>query len=282
MFELVSGEPEARSILAAYERMAGSPNQDLHLNRVAQPMLCAFQLSVWEVLRKDLAEPRAFAGYSLGELVAYGCAGALDPEGNSSASLELRAREMDAASPSPGGLAAVRGFTQSQVEALCGKYGLEIAIINDTDRFVVGGATSALRDFEKQATESGAKVTRVNVSVPSHTSALRAAAPNFRLALSQAAWSPFAAPVLSGTTAAPILSKAEAIEALTQIAHRLDWRSCVGALVELGCTVFLELGPADRLSHGARPFPLSRSPFSVVDFRTLKGVASWVNRSLSN
>ncbi len=102
MFELVSGEPEAQSILALYKRLAGGTAEDLHLNKVAQPLLCAFQLSVWRVLQKDLPEPRAFAGYSLGELSAYGCAGVLAPEELVKLA-QHRAAAMDEAYPSPGG-----------------------------------------------------------------------------------------------------------------------------------------------------------------------------------
>jgi [acyl-carrier-protein] S-malonyltransferase len=282
MFEMVSGEPKAQSILALYKRLAGGTAEDLHLNKVAQPLLCAFQLSIWKVLQKDLPEPRAFAGYSLGELSAYGCAGVLAPEELIKLA-QHRATVMDAAYPSPGGLVAVRGLTQSQVQQLCGKHGVEIAIINDTDRLIVGGAASALEEFEKEVAESGAKVTRLKVSIPSHTSAMQAAVPKFRMALSQAAWGPFAAPVLSGTTAAPVFSKAEAIEALAlQIAHRVDWAACVGALVELGCTVLLELGPGNGLSRMVRDrFPHLQAR-SVTEFRTLRGIGSWIKRSLSN
>ena len=282
MFELVSGEPEAQSILALYRDMAGGPSQDLHMNRVAQPLLCAFQLAVWKGLQKELPEPKAFAGYSLGELSAYGCAGVLAPEELIKLA-QHRAAAMDEAYPSPGGLAAVRGLTQSQVQHLCAKHGVEIAIINDTDRFIVGGAASALEEFEKEVAESGTKVTRLKVSIPSHTSAMQAAVPKFRMALSQAAWAPFAAPVLSGTTAAPVFSKAEAIEALAlQIAHRIDWAACVGALVELGCTVLLELGPGNGLSRMVRDRFPDLQARSVTEFRTLRGVASWMKRSLSN
>ena len=281
MFELVAGEPEAQSILALYKNLESGTLKDLHLNRVAQPLLCAFQLSVWKVLQKDLPEPRAFAGYSLGELSAYGCAGVLAPEELIKLA-QHRAAVMDAAYPSPGGLAAVRGLTQSQVQQLCDKHGVEIAIINDTDRFIVGGAAAALEEFE-EAAGSGAKVTRLKVSIPSHTSAMQAAVPKFRMALSQAAWGPFAAPVLSGTTAAPVLSKAEAIEALAlQIAHRVDWAACVGALVELGCTVLLELGPCNGLSRMVRDRFPHLHVRSVAEFKTLRGVGSWVERGLSN
>ena len=82
----------------------------LHVNVVAQPLVCALQLATWAGLRgKNLPEPRAIAGYSVGELAAYGCAGALEP-GEVIQLAERRAREMDAATPGEGGLMAVRGL----------------------------------------------------------------------------------------------------------------------------------------------------------------------------
>jgi [acyl-carrier-protein] S-malonyltransferase len=282
MFEFVSGEPEAQSILSLYKDLAGGPPQDLHLNRVAQPMVCAFELSIWKVLRKDLPEPRAFAGYSLGELIAYGCAGALGPKDLIGLAAQ-RAAAMDCAHPSPGGLIAVRGLVRGRVQHLCDMHSVEIAIINGADRFIVGGAVDALDSFGKEAVEAGAKVTGVNVSTPSHTSAMRDAAPKFKAVLSKTAWHPMAAPVLSGTSGAPVLSRDDAIEALAaQLAHRLDWAACVDTLVELGCTVLLELGPGNGLSRMVRDRFPHLHVRSVTEFKTLRGVGSWVKRSLSN
>jgi [acyl-carrier-protein] S-malonyltransferase len=285
MFELLRNEPEAEAILTLCKNVTGSdPGQatpeQLHVNKVAQPVLCAFQLSVWRVLGKDLPAPRAFAGYSLGELAAYGCAGALEA-GQLIRLAAKRAAAMDSAFAGPGGLTAVRGLTFSHVQALCAEHGVEIAIVNDRDRFIVGGAAAGLGSFEAAAAAAGAKVTPLKVQTPSHIAPMRAAVPEFRAALSEATWHPLAAPVLAGISGAPVFTKADAIDALSrQIAHRVDWAACMDGLAELGCKVLLELGPGNGLSRMVRDRLPDMEVRSVADFNSLKGVVIWAKRHL--
>ena len=285
MFELLKDEAEAQTILALCHQVTGrDPRQatleQLQVNRVAQPALCTFQLAVWTVLRKHLPAPRVLAGYSLGELAAYGCAGALEPEQVLRLAMR-RAAVMDSAFASPGGLAAVRGLTRSRVQALCTVHGVEIAIVNDTDRFIVGGSAAGLSAFEREAAAAGAKVTPLKVQTPSHIHAMQAAVPKFHAALNEACWHPFAAPVLAGTSGATVFTRAGAIDALArQIAQRVDWAACVDALLEMGCKVLLELGPGNGLSRMIRDRLPDMEVRSVADFSSLKGVVTWVRRSL--
>ena len=282
MFELVSGEPEAQNILALYRDMAGGPSQDLHMNRVAQPLLCAFQLAVWKGLQKELPEPKAFAGYSLGELSAYGCAGVLAPEELIKLA-QHRAAAMDEAYPSPGGSQQCGGSRKAR----CSTCAPSMASRLQSSMTRTGSSSAApqapWRNSKRRLPRAGRKSRGSRCQFLRIPLRCRPRVPKFRMALSQAAWAPFAAPVLSGTTAAPVFSKAEAIEALAlQIAHRIDWAACVGALVELGCTVLLELGPGNGLSRMVRDRFPDLQARSVTEFRTLRGVASWMKRSLSN
>jgi len=286
MFELLKSEPEAEAILAVYRNVTGSDAreytpEELHVNQVAQPVLCAFQLSVWSALREHLPDPRVFAGYSLGELAAYGCAGAIEPEELIRLAAK-RAAAMDAAFDGTGGMIAVRGLTQSRVQALCAAHGAGIAIVNDWDRFIVGGAADGLAAFEEAAAAAGAKVTPLKVQTPSHIPAMEKAVPEFRAALCEASWHAFAAPVLAGTSGAPVFGAASAVDALScQIAQRVNWGACMDALRELGCKVLLELGPGNGLSRIVRDRLPGMEVRSVADFNTLIGVVSWIKRNLS-
>src|SRR5208283_6168745 len=56
-----------------------SKTVDIFQNDIAQVLLCASSIATWFLLREEVPVPVVFAGYSVGELAAYGCAGALDP-----------------------------------------------------------------------------------------------------------------------------------------------------------------------------------------------------------
>ena len=183
---------QAQTILDIYAReIGGDPTRvaedKLHVNAVAQPLVCALQLATWAALRDNLPEPRAIAGYSVGELAAYGCAGALEP-GEVIQLAKRRALEMDAATPGEGGLMAVRGLDLPTIRVFCGKFGVEIAIVNDFDRLVIGGPREALAHCAEAATAAGGKVTPLNIAIASHTSLMRPAVENFRAALEAAHW----------------------------------------------------------------------------------------------
>ena len=246
-------------------------------------MVCALQLATWAALReKNLPEPRAIAGYSVGELAAYGCAGALEP-GEVIQLAKRRAQEMDAATPGEGGLMAVRGLLLPEMRMLCEKFGVEIAIVNDVDRLVIGGPREGLAHCAEAATDAGAKVTPLNIAIASHTSLMRPAVENFRAALEAAAWRKPSAPVMAGTGGAPIYGKAQAIDVLArQIAETVNWAACLDGLVEMGCTVLLELGPGAALSRMARDRAPNIPARSVADFHSLDGVVAWVSRQLES
>ena len=286
MFDILAGDAQAQTILDIFTREMGDgptrvAEDMLHVNVIAQPLVCALQLATWAALRgKDLPEPRAIAGYSVGELAAYGCAGALAP-GEVIQLAKRRAQEMDAATPGEGGLMAVRGLLLPTMRMLCEKFGVEIAIVNDFDRLVIGGPRAALAHCAEAATAAGAKVTPLNIAIPSHTSLMRPAVANFRAALEAAHWRAPWTPVMAGTSGAPVYGKAEAINVLArQVAETVNWAGCLDGLVEMGCTVLLELGPGAGLSRMARDRAPTIPARSVADFHSLDGVATWVGRQL--
>ena len=74
--------PDIAELLQAVLREQGVSltsvtNEQLLANRVAQPLICAYQLALWGKLAPQLPQPALFAGYSLGELTAFACAGAI-------------------------------------------------------------------------------------------------------------------------------------------------------------------------------------------------------------
>src|SRR6185295_5093579 len=107
-------------------------------------------------------------GYSVGELAAYGCAGALDA-GELARLAAARALAMDAAAVRPSGLLALRGLPQDEIRRLICDRELWIAIVNGEDAFVVGGEAAALEALAHASQAKGADATRLNVELASHT-----------------------------------------------------------------------------------------------------------------
>jgi [acyl-carrier-protein] S-malonyltransferase len=259
--------------LASIARAGG---REAFRNAVAQPLVCAAEVATWAALRGGLPAPRLVAGYSLGELAGYGCAGALAPE-EAVALAVRRAAAMDAAGGGRGALVAVRGLPLARAEALARAAGGEVAIVNAPDHCILGAPAAALAAIETIAGAAGAKVQRLCVDVAAHTPALAAAVAPFAEALAASPLRDPEVPVLAGVSAEPVRDRAAAIEALSrQLAARIEWARCLAAAAEMGCTVFLELGPGSALSRMAAELLPGLEARSVEDFRSVEGVQRWV------
>lgn len=251
---------------------------DLFANAWAQPWIFAYQAAAWAALAPRLPRPRAVAGYSLGEMAAYACAGALDPV-DGAALTRRRAELMDRASPTAGGLVAARGLAESRVAALCAAHGLHVAIVNGPDRLVVGGAAAALPGFADAVAALGGQTTPLSVRVASHTPLMGAAVGPFAEVLASSGLAAPAVPIIAGVDAAPVYARERAIATLSrQVAEPVRWADCLETLVEMGCTVFLELGPGAALARmAAERFP-DLSARALADFRSPAAAAAWAVR----
>ena len=157
-------------------------SEALHRNRAGQ-ILCTLQaLAAAAVLRETMPDRIVVAGYSVGEVAAWGIAGLL----GMTDTLDLvarRAEAMDAASLPGDGLLYVRGLCRADIDRLCERYEAAVAIVNPCDAFVLGGGQAALIAIAEQAKiMNAAKVIRLPVEVASHTRRLVAASAKFRKA----------------------------------------------------------------------------------------------------
>jgi [acyl-carrier-protein] S-malonyltransferase len=283
MLDDLEGEPAAQRVLEEATEVLGWDPRELVLgseealftNTQAQPLICIAELATWTVLQAHLPDPCVFAGYSVGELAAHACAGALRPAELAELA-RMRALLMDRACPDDGGLIAVSGLTPQLIERLCAQTGVKIAIINGEDRFVVGGLAAALGNFEEAAIRAGARIQRLRVSVAAHTPLMQPAATNFRSALAGSGLADPAIRILAGVDASSVLTRDRAIDTLArQVAAPINWAGCMDALVESGCDIVLELGPGDALARMFHSRHASIPCRSVAEFGSLAGVARW-------
>ena len=253
MFDLPRSNAKAAAFLDQCPPLEG----DLFANRTAQPAIVAATLAMWIALGE--MRPALVAGYSIGELSAYAVAGALAPR-EAVKLAATRAALMDACATPPQAMIAVSGASAAPA-------GFEKAIITGHDTFIAGGLEADLQPSYQ----------RLPVHVASHTHWMQAAVAPFAAQLSGIE-AP-RCPVLAGISAELVESRERAITTLSeQLARTIHWSDCMDAATEAGVTVALELGPGAALSKMMR----NRHPHidcrSVADFRTLDGVARWLDR----
>ena len=290
MFDKLAGERAAEDALAQAATAFGQdPRTWLRTaaddawfeNRFAQPLLCSAILATWAVLRPQLPAPVVFAGYSVGELAAYGCAGALGVAETLRLAQE-RAACMDAASDGAAGLAAVLGLGRTRIDALCHEFNVEIAIINGPDHFILGGPAVRLDALLVQVGAQAVTVRRLPVAVAAHTSWLRAASATFAAILARSALTAPTLPVVAGISGAPVRDRATAITTqAAQLSTTVDWVACMQAAYEMGARVFLELGPGTALTRMLRESYPDVAARSVDEFHSLHGARDWVRQQLA-
>jgi [acyl-carrier-protein] S-malonyltransferase len=293
MFDLVADCPEAEPIFAEAAGVLGqdprrfvreAASADLFSDVSGQILCCTQALAAWAAL--DTARPAhaVIAGYSVGELAAWGCAGALDGPGTLRLA-QRRAALMDAAAPRDGGLAAVVGLRRPTLEPILARHAVSVAIIDDVDSFVVGGLRPALEAVCQEAAACGARrIVRLAVAVPSHTPLLREAMEKFGAVLREARPQlPRAGyRLLSGIEGDTIHDIETGIDKLArQISTTINWAACLESCRSAGADAALELGPGTALSHmAAALFPAGRAR-AMEEFRTLAGLRTWLQRAIS-
>jgi [acyl-carrier-protein] S-malonyltransferase len=254
----------------------------LFADREAQILCCTHVLVAWAGLESARPERAVIAGYSVGELAAWGCAGALD----TSATLRLahrRADIMESVAPPDSGLAGIVGLRRKVLEPILQRRDTSIAIINDTDSFVIGGHVPALEASCQDALASGAtRAHRIPVAVPSHTSLLAEAVKPFLLALREAAprQPQTMYRLLSGIDGDAVHDVGTGCDKLArQICTPVDWMACLESCREAEAVQALELGPGTALSRMAAPYFSSDGVRSTDEFRTMAGLRTWLSRS---
>jgi len=250
----------------------------IYQNHYSQPLLCLFQAMIWAELEDGLPLPGLIAGYSLGELSAYGCAGAITTE-DVLRLAGMRARAMDTAAAT-GELLAVTGLSIEAATAAATPAGGYVAIVIGDDHCVLGClATQAIAVMDAMRAAGAREVIPLHVSVASHTPLLDAAVEPFRKALQTAAWSTPRMPILAGINSAKVLRREQMELWLPeQIHHAIRWDRIQQRMRESNCHVFLELGPGRQLAHMAAGAGVEAR--SVEEFRSIDGILAWVAKAL--
>ncbi|MEY9183827.1 [acyl-carrier-protein] S-malonyltransferase [Bradyrhizobium sp. USDA 326] len=295
MFALTGHAPEAAPLFAHAAALLGGrdprdfvrdeADEALHRNRAGQILCTLHPLAAACVLADVIPHGVIMAGYSVGEVAAWGVGGLFD----ATATLNLvarRAEAMDAATRAGDGLIFVRGPSRDEVDRLCERHGTSVAIVNPGDAFVIGGGREALSGLARDARAMHARIVALPVEVASHTQRLSAASAVFREILREASviFPPRSgARILSGIDAAPVVARETGLDKLAaQISQTVQWADCLQACVEAGATGFLELGPGHALSGMVADIAPGLPAHALDDFRSVEGVRTWLTRQINH
>jgi [acyl-carrier-protein] S-malonyltransferase len=292
MFRLTAAAPCAASVFEAASAALGQDARafvqsasppELFANRPGQ-ILCVTQaLAVHALIRETLTEPFILLGYSVGELAACSIAGLLEP-GEVLRLAGCRAALMDAVSEPNDGLVVVRGLTPAYVGELARDAGVEIAIVNPCDTFIVGGRGRDLGQFCTAARAAGAsRCERIRVAVASHTRHMIPAAADLHEQISRCPARPLLSGItlLSGTDGSNLPdASAAGLELARQIYTPIAWVECLHAACERGGHAFLELGPGHALRDMVRSAYPGWAVRTADDFVTAEGLRTWIQRAI--
>jgi [acyl-carrier-protein] S-malonyltransferase len=245
-------------------------------NAHAQPLLTGLALAAWHQLSPLLPPPVVVAGYSVGELAAFHAAGVFDAP-TALALARQRAACMDAAAAQADtGLLAVTGLVGDALAALCARWDLDEALRNGPDSVVLGGLRAGVDAAQPAAEGQGARCTRLNVALASHTRWMRPAAEAFAQVLQGVTLQRPRVPLLSNALGR-VRDAAQAREALSaQIARTVRWDECLEAVAAQRVDAVLEIGPCQALARMWQQRHPDIPARSVDEFRSVGAVAKWL------
>ena len=242
------------------ELIANGPAETLEDTINAQPAILAISIAAHRALTDALllagarATPAMVAGHSLGELSAIVAAGSLSYHDALQLVRERGRLMKEAGATRPGGMAAVLGLDDAQLEAVCAEAArggiVVLANANCPGQTVISGEIEPLERAMTLAKERGAKrVARLNVSIASHSPLMRDAAARFAERLHATPFGDPMMPVIGNVDAQP-LTTAEEIKAelVQQMERPVQWTRSVETMIAGGVRTFVEVGPGAVLA----------------------------------
>lgn len=253
-------------------------------NQYAQPMVVTATLANWLALRDSLPPADLVAGYSVGEIAAHAVSGSLDVH-TATELAATRAALMQVCARQSHSMLAVSGISLADIRNFADRYALHVAIVTAESKAVLAGLSGHLRLAQSElALLPGRDVnlTEIPVHIASHTPLMQAASTDWSALLEAVAFRTATVPVLAGVSAETVSTPMQIRSSLlTQLTQTIQWQACMDAMAERGISFALELGPGSALASMLQARHPQIACRSVADFRSIEGVAAWVQRQLA-
>jgi [acyl-carrier-protein] S-malonyltransferase len=232
------------------------PAEELNATERTQPAMLAAGIATWRLWQeRGGSVPTILTGHSLGEFTALVAAGAISFT-NCIELVRFRGRVMQEAVPAGhGAMAALLGLEDAEVEAACAEAAREGGVVeavnyNSPGQVVIAGEKAAvLRAIGNAKTRGAKRAMELPVSVPSHSSLMKAAGARLgeRLAATE-----IQAPrirYLSAVDAREHSAPDDIRQLLvSQLSSPVRWTTTVSALGAAGARKVVECGPGGVLT----------------------------------
>jgi [acyl-carrier-protein] S-malonyltransferase len=229
------------------------PIEELTKTSNCQPALYVHALAALAAFRDfvDDFPVGGAAGLSLGELTAHAAAGSFDFASGLKL-VQKRGEFMDeACATTRGGMAAMIGGLENDVRRLAADEDVDIANINAPNQIVISGELANIETAVALAKEYGiGRATMLNVAGAYHSRLMQSAYEKLEKALAGVSIQSPGFPVISNVTGEEVKTPNEIQQTLRdQVTGTVRWTNCMQRLIDLGCDVFIELGPGNVLAN---------------------------------
>ena len=254
------------------------PIEELTKTSNCQPALFVHGLACFSILRELAGDfpVGGAAGLSLGEMTAHAAAGTFDFE-NGLKLVQKRGEFMDeACAETFGGMAAMIGGLENDVRQLATDEDVDVANINAPGQIVISGELAKAEAAVGVAKEYGIRrATMLNVAGAYHSRLMESAYEKLGAALLEVQMQVPQFPVISNVTGREVETLPEIRRTLQdQVTSTVRWVDCMERLVDLGCDLFIELGPGGVLAGLLKRTRKDVEVISVGDVESVRAGAA--------
>jgi [acyl-carrier-protein] S-malonyltransferase len=253
------------------------PIEELTKTSNCQPALYVHGLACLAALREVAGDfpIGGAAGLSLGEMTAHAAAGTFD-FATGLKLVEKRGELMDeACAATNGAMAAMIGADENAVRALAADADVDVANINAPGQIVISGERAKVEAAIGLAKEHGIRrATLLNVAGAYHSRLMETAYRKLGEALSNVPIKASRFAVISNVTGEDVKTPEEIRRTLQdQVTGTVRWLDCMERLADLGCDLFVELGPSGVLAGLLRRTLKDMDVISVSDAESVRKCA---------
>jgi [acyl-carrier-protein] S-malonyltransferase len=248
------------------------PEEELKLTTNTQPAILATSIAALRVVTSETGlTPDYLAGHSLGEFSALVASGALG-FADALRTVRSRGKFMQEAVPvGVGAMAAILSVEQDVLEEICREAAqgevVSPANFNSPGQIVIAGhATAVNRAIEIAKARGFRKAMLLPVSAPFHSALMVPAGERLQAVLDAVPIADIRVPVVTNVEAQPNSDSAKVRGLLVaQVSAPVRWDESVRAMVRLGVSSFVEIGPGKVLCGLVKRIDKEVATFNIED-----------------